>query len=214
MNYREINKIPQIEKIINKKFEKLLVPSGAEICKKQLFKLIDKMENVEIDEAQIAPFMDTVNKKLEWLSKEQIIKHFLSLEFNRFLEYYKNAPDLNEKAENERNKRSQRNDGSRNDRRRKKGNGNYTRFFINIGKKDGILPKNIIGMINDNTKNRDINIGTIDLKDSFSFFEVEEQYTPKILKSFQNNKFKGRQIKVEVAEEISQNRKKKKHRKK
>ena len=214
VNYREINKIPQIEKIIRKKFEKLPIPSGPEICKKQLFKLIDKMENVEVDEAQIAPFMDTVNKKLEWLSKEQIIKHFVSLEFNRFLDYYKNAVDLNEKAENKRDKRDNRDGGSRSDRHRRRDNSSYTRFFINIGKKDGVVPKIIIGMINDNTKERDINIGTIDLKDSFSFFEIEEKHATKVLNSFNNTKFKGRRVKVDIAEEKNSGRKKGKHRKK
>lgn len=214
VNYRENSKIPLIEKIIRKKFEKLPLPSGPEICKKQLFKLIGKMENVEVDEAQIAPFMDTVNKKLEWLSKEQIIKRFVSLEFNRFLEYYKNAPDLNEKAEDKRDKRDKRDGGSHTDRFRRRGKGDYTRFFINIGKKDGVVPKIIIGMINDNTKDRDINIGTIDLKDSFSFFEVEKKHTSKVLKSFQNTKYKGRRVKVDVAEEKNDNRKKGKRRKK
>jgi ATP-dependent RNA helicase DeaD len=204
VNYREKNKIPLIEKIIRKKFKKLPLPSGAEICQKQLFKLIDKMENVEVDETQIAPFMDIVNKKLEWLSKEQIIKHFVSLEFNRFLEYYKNAPDLNEKAENirdKRGKRDKRDAGSYSDIRRRRGKNGYARLFINIGKKDGVVPKNIIGMINDNTKDRDINIGTIDLKDSFSFFEVEKKFAAKVLKSLNNTKFKGRRVRVDVAEE-------------
>lgn len=211
VNYREKNKIPQIEKIIRKNFEKLSVPSGAEICKKQLFKLIDNMENVEVDEAQIAPFMDTVNKKLEWLSKEQIIKHFVSLEFNRFLEYYKNAADLNENEENKPDKRDRRYGASHSDSHKRRGKNGYTRFFINIGKKDGVVPVNIIGMINDNTKDRDINIGTIDLKDSFSFFEVEKKHTTKILTSFHNTKFKGRRIRVDVAEEKNGNRKKGKH---
>ncbi len=214
VNYREKSKIPLIEKIIRKKFEKLPVPSGPEICKKQLFKLIGKMENVEVDEAQIAPFMDTVNKKLEWLSKEQIIKRFVWLEFNRFLEYYKNAPDINEKAEDKRDKRDNRDGGGRSDRFKRRGKGDHTRFFINIGKKDGVVPKIIIGMINDNTKDRDINIGTIDLKDSFSFFEVEKKHTSKVLKSFQNTKFKGRRVKVDVAEEKDNGRKKGNHRKK
>lgn len=213
VNYREKSKIPQIEKIIRKNFEKLPVPSGAEICKKQLFKFIDKMKNVEVDEAQIAPFMDTVNKKLEWLSKEQIIKHFVSLEFNRFLEYYKNAADLNEKAEDKPDKRDRRDGGSRSDSYKRRGKNGYTRFFINIGKKDGVVPVNIIGMINDNTKDRDINIGTIDLKDSFSFFEVEKKHTTKILTSFHNTKFKGRRVRVDVAEEKNGNGKKGKHRK-
>ncbi|MBE9511717.1 MAG: DEAD/DEAH box helicase [Bacteroidetes bacterium] len=214
VNYREKSKIPQIEKNIRKNFERLPVPSGTEICKKQLFKLIDRMEKVEVDEAQIAPFMDIVNKKLEWLSKEQIIKHFVSLEFNRFLEYYKNAPDLNEKAENKRDKRDKRDERSHSDRHGRRGKNGYARFFINIGKKDGVIPVNIIGMINDNTKDRDINIGAIDIKDSFSFFEVGEKYTTKILSSFHDSKFKGRRVRVDVAEEIKGGRNKGKRRKK
>lgn len=213
-NYREKSRIPQIEKIIRKKFEKLPVPTGAEICKKQLFRLIDRMENVKVDEAQIAPFMDTVNKKLDWLSKEEIIKRFVSLEFNRILDYYKNAPDLNEKPENKRDKRDNRNGGNRNDSHRRKGQGGYARFFINLGKKDGVAPKNIIGMINDNTQDRDINIGDIDIKDNFSFFEVGEKYAPKVMNSFHNSKFKGQRVIVEVAEKDVGGRKKGKKKKK
>ena len=208
INYREKSRIPQIEKIIGKTCEQLPVPTGAEICKKQLFKLIDRMQKVEVDEDQIAPFMDAVNKNLEWLSKEQIIKHFVSLEFNRFLEYYKNAPDLNVKAESKQEKQRTQHDNGRHEKNRRRGKKGYARFFINLGKKDGVVPKNIIGMINDNTQDRDINIGTIDIKDSFSFFEVEETYTDKILKSFRKSKFKGRSVRVEVASEIEGNRKK------
>ena len=221
VNFREKSKIPQIERMINKKFEKLPVPSGAEICKKQLFKLIDRMENVKVDEKQIEPFMDTVNKKLEWLTKEEIIKHFLSLEFNRFLDYYKNAPDLNEKADNKRDRREKRDrSDSRNRRngennnRKRRGNSNYQRFFINLGKKDGVLPTNIIGMVNDYARNRDIGIGDIEIKDKFSFFEVDRKYTATILESFKDNKFRGRHINIEIAEEPNAgNRKKKRKRK-
>jgi ATP-dependent RNA helicase DeaD len=216
VNYREKNRIPQIEKIIRKKFEKLPVPNGPEICKKQLFNMIDRMERVEVDEDQIAPFMDAVNKKLSWLTKEDIIKRFVSIEFNRFLEYYKNAPDLNKKAESEsgrgdrrdrkdrrerRDRWDKRDGDGRGDNRGRRGKGSFTRFFINLGKKDGILPKNIIGMINDNAQDRDINIGTIDIKDSFSFFEVGNKYTDKVLGSMRNIKFKGRKVRVEVTED-------------
>jgi len=211
-NYHEKSKIPQIEKIIRKKFEKLPVPSGAEICKKQLFRLIDRMENVEVDEEQIAPFMDTVNKKLAWLDKEEIIKRFVSLEFNRFLAYYKNAPDLNEKPENKRGKRDNKNGGSGDGSHRKNGQRAYARFFIHLGKKDGVAPKDIIGMINDNTHDRDINIGDIDIKDNFSFFEVGEKYTTKVLNSFRNSKFKGHRVIVEIAEKDVGGRKKGKKR--
>lgn len=234
VNYREKSKIPFIERIIGKKLEKMPVPTGAEICKKQLFKLIDKMEKVEVDEDQIAPFMDKVNKKLEWLDKEQIIKHFLSLEFNRFLEYYKNAPDLNQKADDDRGPRDRKSTGrsgdrrddrrgsddrngsdeGRGDNRRRKGkSGGYSRFFINVGKKDGVQAKNIIGMINESTQDRDINIGVIEVKDIFSFFEVGEKYATKVLTSFHGQKFRGRQVRIELAESNDNGKKKMKKRK-
>mgnify|MGYP006283528985 FL=1 len=201
VNYREKSKIPQIEKIINKKCEKLQVPTGEEICKKQLFNFIDRMEHVEVDEDQIAPFMDAVNKKLEWLSKEQIVKHFVSLEFNRFLDYYKNAGDLNEKAEDKNTSRDKKNAGKHNGngKDKEKGKNGYTRFFINVGKKDGVAPRNIIGMINDHTKTREIKIGEIDLKDNFTFFEVGTKHSDKVQNSMHNNKYKGKRLKVEVA---------------
>jgi len=227
VNLREQSKIRQLEKIVSKKFQKIPIPSGAEICKKQLFKMIDRMENARVDEEQIAPFMEIINKKLEWLSKEELVKHFVSLEFNRFLEYYKNAPDLNKKAESGRDSR----DGFRSGRDRDRGRGrdrggrdrggsqrrdkgSFTRFFINVGRKDGIEPKNIIGLINDYTRDRDINVGAIELKDSFAFFEVGEDHATKILESFRNKKHKSRTLRVEVAEKDVGGRNNDKRRKK
>ena len=199
VNYREKSRIPQIERMISHSIEKMPVPTGDEICKKQLFNLIDRMENVDIDEEQIAPFMATVNKKLEWLSKEQIIKHFVSLEFNRFLEYYKNAPDLNAKTGGEKGDfRDGRTEGRRRDRSGRRESSGFNRFFLNMGKKDGLIPKNVIGMINDNTRDRSVNIGTIDIKDSFTFFEVGEESSSKILDALKNHRFKGRRVKVEL----------------
>ncbi len=193
VNYREKSKIPQIEKIIGKKFEKHPVPSGEEICRKQLFNLIDRMEKAEVDEEQIAPFMETVLKKLEWLSKEEIIKKFVSLEFNRFLDYYKDAPDLNASA-------GEKSSGKKERGRKGKKRDGFDRLFINIGKKDKITPKNIIGLINGSTGNRDIAIGDIDIKGSFTFFEVDPRYTDSVMKSFANTRFKGRKLIVEEAE--------------
>lgn len=207
VNFREKSKIPRIEKIIGKKFTKLPVPGGEEICKKQLFRLIDKMENAEVDEEQIAPFMETVNKKLEWLNKEQIIKHFVSLEFNRFLAYYKDAPDLNKTSENTRERFPKKEGGIRKNKNRYNGSSHNARFFINVGKKDGILPKGIIGIINDHTRDRDIKIGDIDIKDSFSFFEVREHDGEKFMGTVRN-KFKGRSIKIEKADKDVGGRKK------
>ncbi len=103
------------------------MPNGEEICKKQLFNLIDRMEKVEVDENQIAPFMETVNKKLEWLSKEDIIKRFVSLEFNRFLNYYKDAPDLNKKAKTGGGKGEKSDRGNKRNRKRNKDG--FARYF-------------------------------------------------------------------------------------
>ncbi len=218
VNYREKSKIQQIEKIIRKKFERMPVPSGEEICQKQLFNLINKMENVGVDEEQIAPFMDVVNKKLEWLNKEQLIKHFVSLEFNRFLQYYKNAPDLNEAANSKpagnNNPREKRKDGRPVKQRKAIAEKGFTRFFLNMGKKDGMAPQKIIGLINENTKQRNINVGAIDIKNNFSFFEVGEKYTDMILDGFHKSKYQGHHVKVEIAEKDTGGKKKGKIKKK
>jgi ATP-dependent RNA helicase DeaD len=202
VNHREKGQIPSIERIIGKKIEKQAVPGGIEICKKQLFNLIDKMENVDVDEDQISPFMEEVNKKLEWIPKEQLIKHFVSLEFNRFLNYYKDAKDLNSK-DSPRAKGESKFSTDRDGRPRRKRGSGYDRFFFNVGKKDNMAPKNIIGLINDHAQDRDIHIGEIEIKDSFSFFEVETTHTNKILESFKGATYKGRKLRVEVAEPAS-----------
>jgi ATP-dependent RNA helicase DeaD len=216
VNYREVRRIRDIEKITGAKCEKLPVPNGVEICKKQLFNLVDRMENVEVDELQIEPFMDTVYKKLSWLDKEQVIKRFLSLEFNRFLEYYKDAPDLNEKAKEGLSDRGDRNKGDRRKGERSKSNrrgeAGMSRFFLNVGKKDKVEPKHVIGMINDATRDKKIKIGVIDLKESFSFFEVGAEHADKVLKSFKGQKFKGVSLRVELAEDPKGNGKKRKKR--
>ena len=200
VNYREKSRIPQLEKMLGKKFEKRPVPSGEEICKKQLFNLIDRMEKVVVDEDQIAPFMDTVNKKLEWLSKEDIIKHFVSLEFNRFLEYYKNAPDLNKGSEGKSREKKTRFERGKKSRRQDY-NENFTRFFINVGRKDRIAPQNIIGIVNDYSGDRNIIIGDIDIKDSFSFFEADSAAASKILKNLKGKEYKNRTLMVEIADD-------------
>jgi ATP-dependent RNA helicase DeaD len=211
VNYREKNKIPGIEKNIGKKFMKMNIPSGTEICEKQLFNMIDKMENVEVDEGQIAPFMETVNKKLEWLSKEQIIKHFVSLEFNRFVEYYRNAKTLNDcKEPSSSGDRSHKKKKGK-ERARNEGTTDFARLFINTGKKEGLKPKDIIGIINKHLKNNDIKIGDIDIKDSFAFFEVDEPYSKEVINTLQDKSFNGRRLNLEFAnKDTKKNNKKKK----
>jgi len=223
---REGGKISQLEKKVGKAFEAKAVPTGKDICEKQLFNLIDKVEWVEIDESTIEPYLDIIDKKLAWLSREELIKRFVSVEFNRFLAYYKDSVDLNVKARSrddrsDRGDRSERRDrgdrGERGDRRdrsgrkerrdrsessdrkQRKGDPNFTRFHINLGSKNKISTIDLISLINDNTGNKSIEIGKIEVLKTFSFFEIEKPYEKKLLKAFENVERDGTKVKIEVS---------------
>ena len=192
INMKEKGKIKLIEKQIKRKFTHMPVPVGTEICEKQLFHLIDRMEKVEVDEAQIEPYFTRIFNKLEWLNREDLIKKFISVEFNRFLEYYRNAPDLNIPESDSKREKF--------DKSRKSNVDSYTRFFINIGRIDNIKPTTVIGLIKDHTRIPEIPIGDIEILKTFSFFEVEAGYEKEVIDGFKNANLKGRDINVEVAE--------------
>jgi len=186
-NLREKNKLRIIEKQLGKKFTSQNVPIGKEICEKQLFHLIDRMEKVEVDHTQIDSFLPEIMKKLEWLDREELIKKFVSVEFNRFLEYYKNSSDLNKPEE-----------GKRGNKGRNTSEG-FTRFFLNLGKTDNLTPVTVIGMIKDYSGIKDIDIGGIDILQNFSFFETDSSYDDTLLKGFNGQQLKSRKIVLEVA---------------
>jgi ATP-dependent RNA helicase DeaD len=202
IHIKEKTKIPLIERMIRKKFEYKPVPGGKEICEKQLFSLVDKMEKVEVNETQIEEFLAVVYKKLEWLSREELIKRFVSAEFNRFLDYYKNAPDLNVKEQ----PRSERRDR---DDRRSSSDKKFTLFRINIGSMDGLNARDLIGLINEFTRNRSIAIGKASIMKQYSLFEADSQYTDAVLTAFKKGNYEGRRIFVELAREREFERKKK-----
>lgn len=197
---RESNKIRSLEKITGKSFKRKQIPGGKDICKKQLFNLIDKVETVELNDAQIDEFLPEIYKKLDWLSREDLIKHFVSVEFNRFLSYYKNAPDLNvEASRSEPREKFKKDKGDRDSRGRRPQN-DFTRFFINLGKINNLNAAKLIGLINDATKTRDIEVGKIDILRKFSFFEIEKKHEMAILSAFdQGEKFEGQRIAVEIS---------------
>jgi ATP-dependent RNA helicase DeaD len=194
-NLKEKYKLNIIEKQLGKKFTVLPIPSGREICEKQLFHLIDKVEKVEVDTVQVEPFLPKIYEKLEWMDRNDLIQRFVSIEFNRFLEYYKSMPDLNSPSEAKFKDR---------DRDRSKpsrgGNSNYTRYFINLGVTDGLKPAQLIGMINDFTGMRDIAVGEIEILKNFSFFEADTQFQNQIIDGFKGQKLKKREINLEIAE--------------
>lgn len=202
INLREKGKMREIERIIKKKFEISELPTGKEICEQQLIKVIDDIEKVKVSEEEIETFLPGVYRKLDWLSKEDLIKRVVSLEFNRFLDYYKNAPEIEQPKANDKKaetKESRKGDKEKVGRKAEKG---YTRLFLNLGKTDGFYTNQIIDLVNRNLKKERIQIGRIDLMQNFSFFEVIQEQAPQVIKALNKVVLSGgRKVCVEIAGE-------------
>ena len=185
---KEKGRIGAIERIIKQKFVLGKVPSGKEICQNQLMHLIDKVNAIEVKESEIVEFLPSIYDKLEGLTREELIQKFVSLEFNSFLSYYENAKDLNDLSSRD------------NSRGGRSVDENMTRFFINIGRKDSLNPAKLIGLINDQKITDNIEIGAIDILDTFSFFEIDKKFEEETLSTFSNNQpeFSGRGVNIEI----------------
>lgn len=197
---KEKGKIREIERIINKTFEKGEMPNGKAICEKQLFNLVDKIEKVKVNEEEIESLMPAIFRKLEWLEKEDILKRVISLEFNRMLDYYKDADDLQIVDERSSRREDRESRGNSRNSRSSSSEEGYTRFFLNFGKSDGLFPNQLIELINKCVPGR-VRVGKIDLRDSFSFFEVEENEAKRVMNAMNGFEIEGRRISVEFAQE-------------
>ena len=180
-NKSEQRKIKLIEKKGAIKFQYKDVPSGNEICSNQLYKLIDKIENTNVDEKQIQPFLQNIFKKLEWLSREELIKRFVSAEFNRFLNYYKESKNLKSSKPNNRDLRN-------------RNNKTLTSFSINIGRKHRATPLDIISIVNRVLKSNDIEIGKIKLSRYHTVFEIDNHYKEEFINNIKKIDFKGNKL--------------------
>ena len=183
-NDSERRKIKSIEKKGAIKFISKEVPTGSEICSNQLYKLIDKIENVDVDEEQIKPFLNNIYKKLEWLSREELIKRFVSAEFNRFLKYYKESNKLTSKKSRDK----------RNSKRGDRNGKSLTGFSINIGRKHRATPLDIISIVNRALKSNSIEIGKIELSRYQTFFEIDQDYKEDFIKNIKKIDFKGNDL--------------------
>ncbi len=183
INMKEIGKIRFIERIIGKKFIEAKIPTGKEICEKQLFSLIDKSINTPVNEKEIEPYLPKIFSQLEHLSKEDIIKRLISTEFNRFLEYYKNANDISSDKSHSTHHA-----------------GNFKRMFISLGRLDGIDKGQLLNILCTGANLTSGSIGRIDLMNSYSFFEIDNKDLEKLKTSFAEHDFKGRKIKIEESE--------------
>ena len=209
---RENGRIRQLEKIIGKKMEPMPIPSGSDICEKQLFTLIDKVEKVEVDEEEIHDYLTAIYKKLEWLDREELIKRFVSIEFNRFLAYYKDAEDLNAALDREKQSgkrdggrdRGNRNDrsdrGDHGERRSRGGNENFVPIKINLGRKDGISPKDVISLFNSNIQGKKIDLGNINVQSFETEVEVDGSKISQILGGLNGASFRKKTVNVEIGD--------------
>jgi ATP-dependent RNA helicase DeaD len=185
INMREKFKIKFIEKKLGKKFEYRQVPLGQQVCEAQLMHLISRVKNVEVDDKQIDPYLPEVMKMLEGMPSDELVKRFVSLEFNRFLEYYRNAPDLNVQDKS----------------KREIIKGKLTPLFINVGKLDRFSPKDLMGMINRGTRSGEtIQVGRINITQNCSFFDVAEGDGDAVMQILNGAEFGNRQIRIEIAD--------------
>ncbi len=208
INLREKGRLRQIERFIKKSFIQKQVPHGAEICQAQLIHLIQKIKDTEVTIDKTGDLYETMLSNFENFTKEELLQKFISYEFNRLLEYYQNAPDINvattlssadRKKQNRNTSRGQQERNFRKEdtyRERK----DFSRFFINIGKKDSVDKSTILRLLNEHINDRNVEYGAIDILKSFSFFEVEKEKTSKVLSAFKNAIYDGIPISVEIAQ--------------
>jgi ATP-dependent RNA helicase DeaD len=186
---KEVGKIKQIEKAIQVKFQKVMVPTGIEVCERRVIHIVKRIREVQMNEEEISGFLPSVFEELKDLSKEEIIKRFTSLEFNHFLDYYRDARDLNKTDR----------DGTDRD----SSGGKYVtgdRLFINVGKMDGLDAGKLIGLICDRSKISKQKIGRIDLKGAYSFFEIDKDFTDTVRDHLHGFDYKGRIVRIEVTD--------------
>jgi len=194
---KEKHKIRNIEKEIGKKFVEAEIPNAEEICKKQLYKVMDQIVKTDVDDEEIAPFINDINRYFEYIDKEEIIKKIVSLEFGKFLAYYADAPEIEKPVADKHEKKPQ-TDRQKLQNKASKG---FKRLFINLGKKDGFFPGVLMQTLNRYVGGRQ-EVGHIDLLDTISYFEVPERDARKVITQLTGIRFKGRQVRCNDAEEV------------
>lgn len=188
---RELNRIKDLERITRKNLVRKLVPGGKEICEKQLFNLVDRVENTIVDQENIEKFLPVIYKKLEWLDRDELIKHFISVEFNRFLEYYNDAPDLNTLQREKHEKNGAQPAGS------------FTRLHINLGNRHELNAGSLIAWLNRHSKGRRIEIGKIEILRNFSFFDVDSRQADQLVRELEGARFDNTPVLVDFSKPVA-----------
>ena len=196
INLREKGKMRNIEKVIGHEFQPGEMPTRQQICKKQLMKSIDNLEKVQVNEEEINEFMPEVYRKLDWLSKEDVLKRVVSIAFNRFLDYYRNRPEIEIDNGRERKKEREGKEGKRS--RNRVAEEGFSRLFINIGRTDHLNPKTLMSIVNEHIHGK-IEIGRIDVMQNYSFFEVREEDADRVVRFLNGQNYKNRALTVEYS---------------
>ena len=202
---KEKHKIRDIEKIIGKKFIETPIPSAEEICKKQLYKVMDQIVKTDVNDDEIAPFLQDINRYFEFIDKDELIKKIVSLEFGKFLAYYADAPEI-EAPVKEKEKKPQ----SDREKRMNKAQKGFKRLFINLGKKDGFFPGVLMQTLNRYVGGRQ-EVGHIDLLDTISYFEVPEKDARKVMSQLTGIRYKGRTVRCNSEDDKQTNAASDKH---
>lgn len=203
---REKGKLREIERIIGKKFERKDVPTPEHIIEKQLYNLADRIERVKVNEEEIAAYLPGISRKLEWLSEEDLLKRVISLEFNRLLEYYKDAPNIDfidvKPSKEDRKGRKQEHERPKNDKEkdRRTAERGMERIYINVGKRDGFFAGNLIDMLNKLVTGKRVDVGRIDLLPGYSLFDVKKADARKVVGALTGADFYGKRIHSEIAD--------------
>ena len=198
---RERGKLREIERIIGKTFERTEVPTPDHIIETQLFWLADRLERVEVNDEEIGRFIPGVAKKLGWLSNEDLLKRVLSLEFNRLLEYYKDAPQIDFIDEKPRKERKERSDApvTKEEKDRRTASKGMERIYVNAGKRDGFYAGNLIEMLNKVVGGKRVDVGRIDLMPGYSLFDVKKSDARRVVGALKGADFMGKRIYSEIA---------------
>lgn len=220
---REIGKVRQIERIAQSKFNKLEIPTGKDVCRKQFFSFMDKLINMDVSSEEYETYVPMLQEKFADISKEEILKRVASMEFDRFLKYYENAEDLNIRERGREFDKFKRDGGGRGIERERPGSGrtrererqpyrdtqgrefsgggsgNYTRLFVNLGTKDGFYKASFLQFILDMSDLKKDSLGKIDMREMNSWVEVDSKAATQMIRSIDGKKFKGRNIRMNDA---------------
>lgn len=198
---KERGRVREVERVIGKEFVDGTLPTPQEICSKQLFKAIDEIEKVDVDDEQIAPFMEDINRHFEYFDKEDILKKIVSLEFGKFLKYYANAPEIQKPSTSrDRKERGEGRDGRKREKRAPEAG--YRRLFINLGKDDGFYPGEVMQFLNRNVHGRQ-EVGHIDLLARISYIEVPEQDAEKVMRALNGATYRNRTVRCNDADDTA-----------